>query len=45
MLLLPVYQKIVVALIVDEAHSIVMWYVVYTIKMSIPILLKPFHTM
>ena len=46
MLLLPVYQKNVVALIVDEAHCIVMWYVVYTIKMSIPILLlKPFHPM
>ena len=46
MLLLPVYQKNVVALIVDEAHCIVIWYVVCTIKMNILILLlKHFHTM
>ena len=30
MLLLPVYQERVVALVVDEAHCITMWYVIVT---------------
>ena len=36
MLLLPVYQERVVALVVDEAHCITMWYVIVHVMHTHP---------